>query len=170
VVLDAQHDGVSLYGGFDCLQGWTWTGAKTEVVAPAAHSALQIDSTTKTPSIEDVTFVAPDGVGQDASGAGNSSVAAFVHHASALLRRVALIAGKGADGAPGTDGVDQPNYPAAEVSAPAGLTASTNGSAGQGGMSQCVSGSSQGGAGAVSQSSKGGVGQATPASPAAMAP
>ena len=109
VVLDAQHDGVSLYGGFDCLQGWAWTGGKTQVVAPAARSALQIDSTSKPPSIEDVTFVAPDGVGQDASGAGNSSVAAFVHHANAILRRVVLIAGKGADGAAGTDGVDQPN-------------------------------------------------------------
>jgi hypothetical protein len=170
VVLDAKHDGVSLYGGFDCLGQWSWTGGKTQIVGPGSLSALRIDSTTKAPSIEDVTFVAPDAAGQDATGNGNSSIAAVVHQASVRLRRVGLIAGKGADGAVGEDGVHQPNYPADQSAAATGLTASTQGSAGQGATSQCVSGTSQGGDGAINQSSTGGAGSATPAPPAAPAP
>jgi hypothetical protein len=170
VVLDAKHDGVSLYGGFDCLQGWAWTGGKTQIVGPAFLSALRVDSTTKTPTIEDLAFVATDAAGQDANGNGNSSVAALVHGASVRLRRVSLIAGNGADGTAGADGAAQPNYPTSMPTAATGLTASTQGSAGQGATSQCASGSSQGGAGAINQSSAGGAGTATPAPPPAAAP
>jgi hypothetical protein len=92
VVLDSQHDGVSIYGGLVCLQGWSWSGGQTQVTAPTSLYALRLDSLAKSADIEDLMFVVPDAVGKDATGAGNSSIAAFVHGATVNLRRVVLIA------------------------------------------------------------------------------
>jgi hypothetical protein len=104
VGLDAQHDGISLYGGFDC-SSWTWVGTTTraQVQGPSALYALRIDSTTKPIVIADMTFTVPDATGLDTQGAGNSSIAAFVSNETAgvSLRRIALQAGAGAGGADG---------------------------------------------------------------------
>jgi hypothetical protein len=104
VVLDANHDGISLYGGFDCPQGvWTWSGDKALVNVPSALYALRINATTMPISVEDIAFMAPDAMGQDPSGNGNSSIAAFFSNASGgvNLLRVALQAGAGTDGSAG---------------------------------------------------------------------
>jgi hypothetical protein len=103
VVLDGQHDGVSLYGGLDCAAGWRWTGNPTQAQASGARFALRVDATTKPVVVEDMAFSVGDGTGQDDAGAGQSSIAAFVSHESAglTLRRVVLNAGNGADGASG---------------------------------------------------------------------
>jgi hypothetical protein len=114
VVLDAAHDGISLYGGFDCINGWTWTGAATAVASPVgAPYALYVFSTTRPVAIEDLRFTSADASGQSPSGSGNSSMAAFFFASTARLARVALIAGRATDGAPGNPGVDTPNYPPA---------------------------------------------------------
>jgi hypothetical protein len=149
VVLDAQHDGIGIYGGLDCLRDWTWTGGKVTVAGPSPLYALRVVGTTKPVDVEDVTFVVPDASGQDGSGAGNSSIAAFIHGGVVNLRRVVLAAGKGADAVAGADGISTPNYPALQPAAPGGqhyddVTATVGG---PGGVNQCVFGSSQGGAG-----------------------
>ena len=105
VSLDAQHDGIGLYGGFDCANDWKWAGdaGLAQVVGPNALYALRIDSTTKAVAIEDMTFTVPDAIGYDGTGAGNSSIAAFVSNESAgvTFRRVGLQAGAGAGGVDG---------------------------------------------------------------------
>ncbi len=104
LLLDANHDGVSLYGGFDCAEAvWTWTGDKALVNAPSALYGLRINATSKPIAVEDIAFTAPNAVGQDPSGNGNSSIAAFVSNASAAvsLLRVTLQAGTGTNGSAG---------------------------------------------------------------------
>ena len=105
VSLDAQHDGIGLYGGFDCGRGWAWDGdaGATQVVGPGALYALRVDATTKSIAIEDLSFTVPDATGQDSTGAGNSSIAAFVSNESAGVnfQRVGLRAGAGAGGSGG---------------------------------------------------------------------
>jgi hypothetical protein len=102
VSLDAQHDGIGLYGGFDCTSGWAWVGNTTQaqVQGPTALYALRIDATTKPVAIEDIVFTVPDATGQDSTGAGNSSIAAFVSNESAgvTFRRVGFHSGAGTDG------------------------------------------------------------------------
>src|SRR5579884_2464920 len=95
VVIDAQHDGISLYGGLDCTHGWTWTGDKALVQAAPPAYALRIDATALPVRVEDMAFAVADASGQDATGAGRSSVAAFVSDESSgvALRRVELRAG-----------------------------------------------------------------------------
>ena len=105
VSLDAQHDGIGLYGGFDCGRGWAWDGdaGATQVVGPSALYALRVDATTKAIAIEDMSFTVPDATGHDSTGAGNSSIAAFVSNESAGVnfQRVGLRAGAGAGGSGG---------------------------------------------------------------------
>jgi hypothetical protein len=175
VVLDSAHDGVSIYGGLACLDGWSWTGAQTQVTAPTSLYALRLDSLAKSADIEDLTFVAPDAIGQDAAGAGNSSIAAFVHGATVNLRRVVLIAGKGADGASGADGTSRPNYTGPAPAGGAQVWTTISGlfspiSGGDGGTNQCtVFGSSAGGKGGLGCASaagvQGGAGSAGTANP-----
>ncbi|HEX4633762.1 MAG TPA: hypothetical protein VH163_08020, partial [Gemmatimonadales bacterium] len=105
VSLDAQHDGLALYGGFDCGRAWAWSGdaGATQVTGPTAQYALRVDRTTKLVTIEDVSFAVPDATGQDGTGAGNSSIAAFVSNEAegVSFRRVGLRAGAGAAGSDG---------------------------------------------------------------------
>ncbi|HEX4627583.1 MAG TPA: hypothetical protein VH137_02245, partial [Gemmatimonadales bacterium] len=105
VSLDVQHDGISLYGGFDCARGWTSAGdgGAAEVVSPGALYALRVEGTIKPIAIEDMTFTTPDATGHDTTGAGNSSIAAFVSNESKGLtfRRVVLRGGAGATGSNG---------------------------------------------------------------------
>jgi hypothetical protein len=104
VTLDAAHDGVSLFGGLDCANGWLWTGSKAQVLGPGALFALRVDQTQKPVVIEDMGFAVLDAAGRDDAGAGQSSVAAFVSNedAGVTLQRVALRAGNGSDGASGS--------------------------------------------------------------------
>ncbi len=183
VSLDAQHDGVGLYGGLDCINGWTWSSASAvQVTAPTPLYALRIESTTQPVVVEDMRFTAPAASGHDASGAGGSSIAAFVHAASPVgLRRVTLASGPGADGAAGADGMTTPNYPTSAPTAPPGTGFEASGPmgigsgpAGVGGVNQCLLfGSSAGGSGGAvgdmpntSVSWPGVTGTALPAPPA----
>ncbi|HEX7604515.1 MAG TPA: DUF1565 domain-containing protein, partial [Polyangiaceae bacterium] len=95
VVLDATHDGVSLYGGWKCGD-WTYSGAKP-VVGKSAE-AMRIDSLTKPIVVADIDAKAADG-----AGAGSNSVAIrIVQSANVSLVRVKLEAGVGQPGANGT--------------------------------------------------------------------
>jgi hypothetical protein len=71
------------------------------LVAPVTGTALQIDGVTEHLSVQDIDFKSAD-----ATAAGTSSIAAIVSGSSdVVLKRVAITAGKGADGAAGTPGV-----------------------------------------------------------------
>jgi hypothetical protein len=145
----AQGD-ISVYGGLSCIGGWSWTGGVVDVAPPISLPALRVASTTTPITVEDVSLTASDAVGQDASGAGNSAVAAWITNAAITFRRVTFFAGKGADGAPGKDGASIPNYPVDEPAAPPGLPFSYSPFVlGAGGVNACVydSASSLGGVG-----------------------
>ncbi|HEY4014293.1 MAG TPA: hypothetical protein VGM06_13210 [Polyangiaceae bacterium] len=145
----AQGD-ISLYGGLGCIGGWSWTGGAVDIAAPISLPALRIASTTTPITVEDVSLTASDAVGQDASGAGNSAVAAWVEGANVTFRRVTLFVGKGADGAAGKSGASIPNYPVDQPAAPPGLPFSYSPFVlGAGGVNACVydAASSQGGVG-----------------------
>ncbi|WP_437715559.1 PGRS family protein [Sorangium sp. So ce448] len=92
--------GVTMFGGLDCANGWTWIGetAKT-VVAPAEEGiALKLLRGEGVVRIEDVSVHVAD-----AEVPGTSSIAVLVDGAEAELARCELVAGKGADGAEGED-------------------------------------------------------------------
>ncbi len=92
VVLSSAHSGVSLFGGLSC----DWASAPTQPLFGASPLALKIDSATGV-AIADLAFKATD-----ASGAGKSSIAAFVSGGEVTFKHVALTAGKGITGDPGT--------------------------------------------------------------------
>ncbi len=92
VVLSSAHSGVSLFGGLSC----DWASAPTQPLFGASTLALKIDSATGV-AIADLAFKATD-----ASGAGKSSIAAFVGSGEVTFKHVSLTAGKGLTGAPGT--------------------------------------------------------------------
>jgi hypothetical protein len=168
VVLDGQHDGISLYGGFDCGNNWSWVAAsQVQVQAPEALYALRIDATTKVLEIEDIAFTAPDAVGQDSSGSGNSSIAAFVSNESAgvTFRRVGFHAGAGTDGRGGaTPATNWYSPDASDLQGNAALGVS----GGQAKNCACKQvGSSQGGAGGAAgdPAADGGTGSSIPLAP-----
>jgi hypothetical protein len=149
VSLGGVQGDVSLYGGLDCIDGWSWTGAPAQVTAQGPSNALVVDSSSEI-TIEDFSFTAPDAIGQDGAGAGLSSIAAWLTNATVTFRRVTFIAGKGADGAPGTAGDAAPNYPVGQTAAPSGTPYDYSLAAlGAGGVNSCSLGGalSQGGAG-----------------------
>lgn len=96
--------GVSLFGGFACAEGWTYSGKeekRTVVAAPPALAALVL------PEAGDVvsTIMDVDVHASDAQDPGASSIGAFAAMgAKAALQRVSIFAGNGADGADGADG------------------------------------------------------------------
>ncbi|WP_441291964.1 PGRS family protein [Sorangium sp. KYC3313] len=104
--------GVSLFGGLDCANGWTWIGAQTKTtVAPEAEAIpLTLARGEGTTRVEDIEARAPDALAK-----GGSSIAVLADGATAELARCALVAGNAADGA---DGDDAPS--AAPERAPAG--------------------------------------------------
>lgn len=109
--------GVSLFGGLDCDQNWAWTaGARTVVKSPAGATVAgaseigaRLVAGLGATVLSDVDIVAPDGALP-----GVSSIGMLIEDTQAVLSRVTLTAGKGADGAMGThilpsadlDGVD----------------------------------------------------------------
>lgn len=118
VSIDAAH-AASLYGGLSCAAGvnglaWHYTGAVAEArPAVADRAALTIFGVSSSLAIEDMGFEAPDTQAQDPSGAGVSSIAAWVSNSSVGFARVVLTAG---DGGKGADGTTLVNYdPSARV-------------------------------------------------------
>jgi hypothetical protein len=176
LALGGTHGDISIYGGLGCIAGWSWTGGLVDVAAPTSLAALRIDPTTNPVTVEDLSLTAIDAVGQDASGAGNSAIAAWASGATVTFRRVTFFAGKGADGAPGKEGALRPNYPASQPAAPPGLPFTYAPFAlGAGGVNPCVfdAASSQGGLGGApgdrvaTAGYPGGGGSSAPSSPLA---
>lgn len=98
LTLDASFDGLGLFGGFDCAS-WSYSTTARAKLTGAA-TAVRIENVPASARVEDFDVSAVD-----ATTAGESSLAMFVSNSEGLtLRRVALTAGKGADGAPGTNG------------------------------------------------------------------
>lgn len=121
VSIDAAH-AASLYGGLTCAPGsggLTWqyvAGAVAEVRPLAAdHAALTISGVAGPLAVEDMGFEAPMAQGQDPSGAGLSSIAAWVSNSTVSFSRVVLTAG---DAASGADGATQDNYLPSAPTAP----------------------------------------------------
>lgn len=97
IAIGEELDGARFYGGFDC-DTWEYsTSLRTNVVAPSTV-ALRVTDLSDGAIIEDMSFEAAD-----ATGLGDSSLAAFVTDSdNVILRRVSLLAGRGAAGADGT--------------------------------------------------------------------
>ncbi len=121
VSIDAAH-AASLYGGLSCAVGvnglaWHYTGAVAEAQpAVADRAALTVSGVSSPLAIEDMGFQAPDTQAQDPSGAGLSSIAAWVSNSTVSFARVVLTAG---DGGKGADGTTLVNY---DLSAPVAPT------------------------------------------------
>jgi hypothetical protein len=112
VAIDAAH-AASLYGGLTCAVGpngftWRYTGAVAEArPATADRAALTISGVSGPLAIEDMGFEAPATQDQDPSGAGLSSIAAWVSNSTVSFSRVVLLAG---DAGKGADGNTMVNY------------------------------------------------------------
>lgn len=94
--------GISLFGGFDCTNGWTYAGTmkRAEIRAPVALAAMKLLASDRFAELGDLRVIASDAVDP-----GASSIAVFALQGSrARFRRVEVIAGKGADGADGEPG------------------------------------------------------------------
>lgn len=101
--------GVSLFGGFDCENGWAYAGiARRAKISPASGNiALIFLDGDEQALVGDV-----DVRSADAESPGESSIAVLVQEqAKGSLRRAGLVAGHGADGADGDDG-DHDGFPA----------------------------------------------------------
>jgi hypothetical protein len=112
----------SLYGGLTCTGtangfAWQYSGAVAEVrPAVADHPALTISSVSSPLTIADMGFEAPATTSQTPSGAGVSSIAAWVSSSTVSFARVVLTAG---DAARGADGTTEMNYDPSVPVAPA---------------------------------------------------
>jgi hypothetical protein len=121
VAIDTSH-AASLYGGLTCAVGpngltWRYTGAAAEARPTAeGRAALTISGVSGPLAIEDMGFEAPDTQDQDASGAGLSSIAAWVSNSTVSFSRVVLTAGDAGHGGYGTTLV---NYDVTAPIAPA---------------------------------------------------
>lgn len=91
-----------LYGGLDCA---TWqTGAaaaRTPWTAPAGEVPLAVRGAGVSATVAGFAVTARDATGTEANGQGKSSIAAWVDAATLRLERAELVAGSGAQGAPG---------------------------------------------------------------------
>jgi len=149
LVIDAAHDGVSLYGGYSCAD-WSYATTNTVTVAPTDPGpALTINMLTSGTTIEDMNFRAPNASGQDSAGNGASSIAVLVNaSANVAFHNCALAAGDGVSASPSKpttpsnygNGSTAPNG-APDTSATGGAGGATTGAA------ACMSGSSAGGSG-----------------------
>jgi hypothetical protein len=90
-------DNVSIFGGFDCANGWAWNAN--------AKTTLGGDNNLATLTITGQGVVVQDFKvqGADATLDGASSIAVIVSHASPTFNRCEIIAGKAKDGDPGAD-------------------------------------------------------------------
>jgi hypothetical protein len=86
---------VSVYGGFACGT-YAYSGVLPVVTAAVGKSALSITGVTGV-ALEDMQFVSVDATGTDASGNGNSSIAAFISSSTGVtIKRSTFKAGAGA--------------------------------------------------------------------------
>jgi hypothetical protein len=140
--LDPAFDGIDIYGGFDCssLDQWTYTGTKARIT-PANPIGATVTGLKAGATLQDLEITAANAIVP-----GGSSVGMIVNGSqNVLLRRVAITAGKGADGAKGAPGSggpagDQPGdgQKGANASCGAGLPPNQDGGM-WGGASTCGS-------------------------------
>lgn len=149
LALNAEHEGLELFGALDCSD-WTPNPALRAPVLAPEGSALVIEGVTEGVTVESFRFEAPD-----AELPGESSVAGFIQSSkNVTLRSVTLVAGDGADGA---NGVTEPvAFPAkSELDGHAG-TATTPGAKV---VVECAAGgTTEGGVGGTIDPSGGGPG------------
>jgi hypothetical protein len=92
--------GTVIYGGLDCAAGWAYVGdeARTTIAPPAGEIPLKLvkGGSGATRLVDIIAEAAPG-----TPGTGQSSIAAIVNDVDATFERCDLIAGDGADGAPG---------------------------------------------------------------------
>ncbi len=174
---------VSVYGGLSCAAGsarrvWSYVGQSGQVTAPPWAYALFVSGVQQgSVTIEDMSFAAPD-----ATGPGTSSIVAVIASSSVRLERVVLSAGSGAEGSPGADGAQNPNYTGAAPTGGSQVSAGPPGSGlinvtgGAGAVNHCtLFGMSAGGDGGLGCGSDGGTsglgspGSAAPPAPVTMA-
>jgi hypothetical protein len=141
-----QLEGMSLYGGFDCPSDggtWTFADASTQLTGPSNQIALTLtDAGAGNVDVDDFVITAPDAVGTDDAGNGNSSIAVLVNGEMVTFRRCVITAGNGANGAAGVTGMNYDGGPAVSGEGPEG------GTGGSGGSQLCADGtSSMGGTG-----------------------
>ncbi|HEY4420884.1 MAG TPA: hypothetical protein VGN22_15270, partial [Pseudonocardia sp.] len=78
-----QLAGMSLYGGFDCPSDggtWTFADASTQLTGPSNQIALTLtEAGAGNFDVDDFVITAPDAVGTDDAGNGNSSLAVLVN-------------------------------------------------------------------------------------------
>jgi hypothetical protein len=169
---------VSVYGGLSCASGregrvWSYVGGSAQVISPSPLYALSVaGAATGSVTIEDVSFATPS-----ATAAGGSSLAALITSSAVNLVRVTLSAGSGANGAPGDDGIQNPNYTGIALDGGSQLSPGPPGSGtlriagGIGGVNQClhfgVSAGGDGGYGCAGDG-LGSPGAATPGAPATV--
>ncbi len=125
VSIDAAHS-ASLYGGLSCAAAasagagglvWRYEGGVAEVrPAAAARAALTISGAPGPLAIEDMGFESPSTQAQDSSGAGASSIAAWISSSVVSFSRVVVTADDAGNGADGTTLV---NYDPGAPTAPA---------------------------------------------------
>jgi hypothetical protein len=99
LVVSAARDGTNVYGGLDCAT-WSYGPLNKVVVAPTETGyALDLEGLQAGITFEDVEF---DVQPATSASAGASSIAVFASGSqNVTLERVTIVAGKGADGAPG---------------------------------------------------------------------
>ena len=140
---------VTMYGGFECDQGWVWKAATRSLITGAAQKvSLTLDNMAGGARIEGFKITSASLTGQT----GESSIAVAVDAIAAELVACDVEAGDGADGVeglppagPALKGTDAPVLIAAATSAcinPASLKSGVPGS------TTCDDGTSGGGAGA----------------------
>jgi uncharacterized membrane protein YgcG len=97
LVVAAARDGVNVYGALDCAT-WSYGNANKVIVAPAQTGyALELEGLQTGITFEDVEF---DAQPANPGSAGESSIAVFASGSqNVALHRVAIVAGKAADGA-----------------------------------------------------------------------
>ena len=106
----AAVDGVNVYGGLVCpgagvTNAWAYEAGGQVTVAPttAGTTALAISGLTTGMTFEDFVFQSSNASGVDSDGNGASSLAATVSWLTGVVfKRVAMVAGTGAAGNPGT--------------------------------------------------------------------
>ena len=97
VTIDANHDGLSIYGGWDCST-WSYTTTRATLASTDPAFALKISQTQKKIVISDLEIAGAPGTAQN-----TSSIAAIMDTvANVVLRRAKLVAKDGFPGTPGT--------------------------------------------------------------------
>jgi hypothetical protein len=157
LTIEAQLDGLSVLGGYDCTTWIRADGARTKV-HPVTGVPLTVKGLTDGLTLESFELDAPD-----ATGAGGSSIGVVVDTAmKVVFRETKVVAGKGAAGQAGVDGVKGVDGPAAgngqkgsDAFCPGGVTLQPGGAWGS--NSSC---NSHGGTGGPSQNADGFAGSA----------